>query len=209
VAGDDRRADGQDRRRAGGSGQTGAQIAAGAAYLPTTFGVAIASGVCSQLFVRVGTRPVIVVGALVSSGAVLWLSRIPVDGSYLYDLLAPLVIMALGLGAVFVGVTTAAQAGVPADRAGLAAALVNTSMQLGAALGIAILSAIATSGTQNALADGAVPRAALTEGFQRALVVAALLLAVAAVIALRATNTRGEPAAGDPITATEEAIPAR
>ena len=173
------------------------QTAAGAAYLPTTFGVAIAAGVCSQLFVRVGTRPIIVVGAVVSCGAIFWLSRIPVDGSFLTDLLPPLVILAFGLGAVFVGVTTAAQAGVPADKAGLAAALVNTSMQLGAALGIAVLSAIATSRTQDSLADGAAPSAALTEGFQRALVVAAILLAAAAVIALRATNTRGEPVPDD------------
>jgi EmrB/QacA subfamily drug resistance transporter len=173
------------------------QTAAGAAYLPTTLGVGIAAGICSQLLVRTGTRPIIVVGALVSAGAVYWLSRIPVDGSYLSDLLAPLVIMAFGLGAVFVGVTTAAQAGVPADKAGLAAALVSTSMQLGAALGIAIFSAIAASQTADLLAAGASEPAAVTAGFQRALVACAIFLAVAAVIALRATNTRGE-AAPDP-----------
>jgi EmrB/QacA subfamily drug resistance transporter len=171
------------------------QTAAGAAYLPTTFGVAIAAGISSQLFVRTGTRPIIVVGAFVSAGAVYWLSRIPVDGSYLADLAAPLVIMAFGLGAVFVGVTTAAQAGVPADRAGLAAALVSTSMQLGAALGIAIFSAIATSRTQDLLAEGAARPEALTGGFQRALAACAIFLVAAAVIALRATNTRGEPVA--------------
>jgi MFS family permease len=103
------------------------------------------------------------------------------------------VILALGLGAVFVSVTTAAQAGVPADKAGLAAALINTSTWLGGALGVAIFSAIATSRTQDLLADGAAPPAALTEGFQRALVVCAIFLVAAAVIALRATNTRGEP----------------
>jgi MFS family permease len=169
------------------------QTAAGAAYLPTTFGVAIAAGICSQLFVRTGTRPIIVIGALVAAGAVYWLSRIPVDGSYVADLLAPLVIMAFGLGAVFVGVTTAAQAGVPADKAGLAAALVSTSMQLGAALGIAIFSAIATSRTRDLLAKGVPQPEALTSGFQRALVACAIFLIAAAVIALRATNTRGEP----------------
>jgi EmrB/QacA subfamily drug resistance transporter len=182
------------------------QTAAGAAYLPTTLGVAIAAGICSQLFVRTGTRPIIVVGALVSAGAVYWLSRIPVDGSYLADLAAPLVIMSLGLGAVFVGVTTAAQAGVPADRSGLAAALVSTSMQLGAALGIAIFSAIATSRTQDLVADGVATPAALTSGFQRALVACAVFLVAAALIALRATNTRGEPVPGpvvEPVPVTE------
>ena len=169
------------------------QIAAGAAYLPTTFAVAIAAGVGSQLFVRVGTRPVIVVGALLGAVGVFWLSRIPLDGSYVADLLPPLVVMAFGLGATFVGVTTAAQAGVPPDRAGLAAGLINASTWLGGALGIAIFSAIATSRTQDLLATGVSQPEALTEGFQRALLVCAIFVLAAAVIALRATNTRGEP----------------
>jgi MFS family permease len=170
------------------------QLEAGAAYLPTTFAVAIAAGVSSQLFARVGTRPLIVAGALLGAGGVFWLSRIPVDGSCVANLLPPLVIMALGLGAVFVGVTTAAQAGVPEDRAGLAAALINTSTWLGGALGVAIFSAIASSRTQDLLASGAPTPDALTSGFRRALLACAVFLVVAALIALRATDTRGEPA---------------
>jgi hypothetical protein len=145
------------------------------------------------LLTRVGTRPVIAVGALLGAVGVYWLSRIPVDGSYVRDLLPPLVTLALGLGAVFVGVTTAAQAGVPADKAGLAAALINTSTWLGGALGVAIFSAIATSRTQDLLAAGVSRPEALTEGFQRAILACAVFLLAAAVIALRATNTRGEP----------------
>jgi EmrB/QacA subfamily drug resistance transporter len=171
------------------------RIGAGAAYLPTTIGVAISAGICSQLIGRTGTRPVIVVGALLGAAGILWLSRIPVDGSFATDLLPPLVVMAFGLGATFVGVTTAAQAGVPPDRAGLAAALINASTFLGAALGVAIFSAIATSRTQNLLASGVSQPEALTEGFQRALLACGIFLLVAAVIALRATNTRGEPVA--------------
>jgi EmrB/QacA subfamily drug resistance transporter len=170
------------------------QITAGAAYLPTTFAVAISAGVASQLFARVGTRPVIVAGALIGATGLYWLSQIPVDGSYVSDLLPPLVISAIGIGAVFVGVTTAAQAGVPADKAGLAAALINASTWLGSALGIAILSAIATSRTQDLLATGAPDATALTSGFQRALAVCSIFLLAAAVIGLRATNSRGEPA---------------
>ena len=171
------------------------QIEAGAAYLPTTFGVAISAGVCSQLLTRVGTRPIIAAGALVAAGAVYWLSRIPVHGSYTTDLLPGLVIMSLGLGAVFVGVTTAAQAGVPANKAGLAAALVNASTWLGGALGLAIFSAISTSRAHDLIAAHAPLPAALTSGFHRALLAASAFLLAAAVIALRATNTRGEPAA--------------
>jgi EmrB/QacA subfamily drug resistance transporter len=182
------------------------EIGAGAAYLPPTFAVAIAAGVSSQLFVRVGTRPVIVVGVLLGAAGVFWLSRIPVDGSYLTDLLPPLLVMAFGLGATFVGVTTAAQAGVPPDRAGLAAALINASTWLGGALGIAIFSAIATSRTQGLLAAGVAQPEALTEGFQRALFICAIFLVAAAVIALRATNTRGEPVtkpAAEPVPVPE------
>ena len=78
--------------------------------------------------------------------------------------------MSLGLGAVFVGVTTAANAGVPPDKAGLAAALVNASQQLGAALGLAIFSAISTSHAKDLLAAARRAAEALTAGFQRALV---------------------------------------
>ena len=162
------------------------------AYLPVTFGVAISAAVASTLFGRLGTRPIIVAGAVLASGAVFWLSRIPVHGSYLTNLLPPLLIMSFGLGAVFVGVTTAANAGVPADKAGLAAALINSSTWIGGALGLAIFSAIATARTNHLLAMGIAPPVALTSGFRYALVACGIFLAAAALIALRAPNTRGE-----------------
>jgi EmrB/QacA subfamily drug resistance transporter len=169
-------------------------IQAGLAYLPVTVGVGLAAGVSTQLLSRTGTRPIIVVGTLLGAAGVYWLSRIPVHGSYLTDLLPGLVIMALGLGAVFVGVQNAANAGVPADKAGLAAALITTSSTLGAALGLAILTAIASSRTQHLLTGHAPPAQALTSGFQHALIACSVFLLAAAVIAARATNTRGQPA---------------
>jgi MFS family permease len=167
---------------------------AGLAYIPVTVGVAISAGVCSKLFARTGTRPIMVAGALLAAGGVYWLSRIPVHGSYVTDLLPGLLIMSIGLGAVFVGVQTAANAGVPPDKAGLAAALINASFQLGAALGLAIFSAVATSRTNHLLAAHSAVEVALTSGFHLALLVSSLFLVAAALIALRATNTRGEPA---------------
>ena len=110
-----------------------------------------------------------------------------------------MLVLSLGFGPVFVGVTTAANAGVPADKAGLAAALLNASQQLGGALGLAIFTAFATSRTQHLLALHTPPAHALTAGFQRALLVGSIFILASAVIALRATNTRGEvepPAAG-------------
>lgn len=172
------------------------RLEAGAAYVPTALGVAVAAGICSRLLPRTGTRPLIVAGALIDAVGIYLLSRIPVHGSYVHDLLPGLVIMSLGLGAVFVAVTTAAQAGVPSDKAGLAAGLINASTWIGAALGLAIFSAIATSHTNNLLADHEPVAHALVGGFSRALLACAAFLLAAALIALRATNTRGEPDAG-------------
>jgi EmrB/QacA subfamily drug resistance transporter len=179
------------------------QLQAGTAYLPATAGVAISSGIASQLFARLGTRPIIVGGALISAGAVYWLAQIPVNGSYLTDLLPGLLIMSFGLGFVFVGVNTAANAGVPTDKAGLAAALVNTSTWLGGALGLAIFSVIATTRTNDLLAAHASEPDALTSGFRHALVACSLFLVAAALIAVRATNTRGEPSVSDTAPALE------
>jgi EmrB/QacA subfamily drug resistance transporter len=169
------------------------QIQAGAAYVPTTLGVAVASGIASQLFARTGTRPIIVAGALLGAGGVFWLSRIPVHGSYIGDLLPGLVIMSAGLGAVFVGVTTAAQAGVPPDKAGLAAALITASQWIGGALGIAVFSALSTTRARHLLATHATVHTALTSGFQQALLACSIAMVVAAALAMRATNTRGQP----------------
>jgi EmrB/QacA subfamily drug resistance transporter len=167
-------------------------IQTGAAYLPLTFAVGVAAGISSQLLPRIGTRPVIVAGALIGAGGAYWLSRIPVHGSYLADLLPGMIIFALGLGAMFVAVTTAANAGVPAERAGLAAALLNSSQQVGGALGLAIFSAIATARINDLLAAGTAQPEALTSGFQRALLASSIFLLASAVVALRITNTRGE-----------------
>src|SRR5260370_28959257 len=170
-------------------------IQGGVAYVPGSLGVGIYCGVVSQLFARIGTRPVIVAGSLLAAGGVYYLSRVPVHGSYLPDLLAGLFVMSLGFGAVLVGVQTAANAGVPPDKAGLAAALITTSQQLSGAVGLALFSALATSRTHHLLAAHTARADALTSGFHRALLPASIFLAAAAVIALRATNTRGEESA--------------
>jgi MFS family permease len=175
-------------------------IQAGAAYLPVTAFLGFAATISPKLFARVGTRPVIVTGALLSAGAIYYLSRIPVHGHYLTNLLPGLAVMALGLGAIFVGATVAANAGVPAHQAGLAAGLLNTSLQLGIALGLAIFSALATSRTNHQLAAHAARADALTSGYARALLASSALLAAAALIGLRTVNSRGE--AEHPVQAT-------
>ncbi|HZC73183.1 MAG TPA: MFS transporter [Jatrophihabitans sp.] len=164
----------------------------GTAYLPFTAGVAVSAGVSSQLMNRIGTRPLIVVGNLVGAGGLYYLSRIRADGSYLTDLFPGMMITSLGLGAMFVGIATAANAGVSADKAGLAAALLNASQQVGGALGLAIFSAIATSRTNHLFAEHATPAHALTGGFHRALLAECFFVIATALIALRTRNSRGD-----------------
>ena len=171
------------------------QTESGLSYVPVSVGIGFGSTLATKMFIRTGTRPIIVSGALLAAGGIFWLSRIPVDGTYLGNLLTPLVVMGLGLGLLYAGVQTAANAGVPEDQAGLAAALITASFQLGSALGLAVFSGIATSRTSTLLAHHTPLPAALTGGFQRALLVSALCLLAAGVIALRASNTRGAPAA--------------
>jgi hypothetical protein len=122
---------------------------------------------------------------------VFWLSRLPVHGfAYLPDLLPGIVLMGAGVGLVLVGVQNAANGGVPADKAGLAASLITASFQLGGALGLAVFVSLATSRTSHLLATHTQPPEALTLGFQRGLLGASIALVIAAAIALRAPNVR-------------------
>jgi EmrB/QacA subfamily drug resistance transporter len=168
-------------------------IQTGIAYLPLTGGFIIAASICSQLFARIGTKPVVLAGIVIAASGLYWLSRIPVDGSYVSDILPGLLVVSFGMGGVFTGLTTAANAGVSEENTGLAAGLLNTGQQLGAALGLAILSALATARTDSLLHEG-VARAA-TGGYQRALLVGAVFVLAAGVVALFAHNTRDSAAA--------------
>ena len=165
-------------------------IRTGLCYLPVTVGAGVGAGVATNAIPKIGTRPIIATGALLGAAGVFWLSRIPVDGTYCRRLLPGIAIMGVGVGLVLVGVQNAANGGVPADKAGLAASLITASFQLGGALGLAVFSSLATSRTNDLLATHTPPPEALTLGFQRGLFGAAIALVIAAVIALRATNVR-------------------
>ena len=182
-------------------------VRTGLAYLPLCFAVGIGSGIAGGLLSRVGTRPVIAVGAIVTAGGVYWLSRIPVHGSFLTDLLPGMLVTAVGIGAMFVGVSTAANAGVRPDQAGLAAALLNSAQQVGGALGLAVLSAISTARAGQLLAAHDTARVALTGGFQRALLAGSIALAASAVLALWIASTKGETPAPAPAQAPPVTVP--
>jgi EmrB/QacA subfamily drug resistance transporter len=181
-------------------------IQTGLAYLPLTGAVIVASGIVAPLFARIGTTPVIVAGALIATVGLWWLSRIPVDGSYAADLLPGLLVAGFGLGGVFVGATTAANAGVDEERAGLAAGLLNTGQQVGTALGLAILSAVATARTDALRGGGAGIAEAATGGYERALVVGACFTLAAGVLAFLGARPRRRTA---PATERELDLAAR
>lgn len=175
-------------------------IHAGLCYLPVTMDAGVGAAVATNAIPKIGTRPLIAAGALLGAAGVFWLSRVPLHGTYLPDLLPGITIMGAGVGLVLVGVQNAANGGVPADKAGLAASLITASFQLGGALGLAIFVSLATSRTKHLLVAHTQPSAALTLGFHRGLLGASIALVIATVIALRAPNVRAvdmAPDAGD------------
>jgi EmrB/QacA subfamily drug resistance transporter len=170
-------------------------IQTGVAYLPLTGGFIIAASISSQLFARIGTKPVVVLGMVIAAAGLYWLSRVPVDGSYVSDILPGLLTVSIGMGGVFTGLTTAANAGVDQDKAGLAAGLLNTGQQIGWALGLAILSAVATAQTKSVLRAGDGLAQAATDGYQQALLVGACIVLAATLVALLTANKRETTAA--------------
>ena len=173
-------------------------IRTGLAYLPVTAGVGLSAALTPRLLSRFGIRTVFAAGTLVAGGGTYWLSQVPIHGSYPADILPGLLILSAGLGAEFVAATTAANAGVPPQTAGLAAALFNASQWIGGALGLAIFSAVATARTNHLLAAHSPAPVALNAGFHQALLTASIFLLAASLFALRTTNSRGEPLAAEP-----------
>ncbi len=156
----------------------------GVAYLAIAATAIVWSGIAAQLVTRIGVKPVMVTGMVFLTAGLLWFTQVSVGGTYVDDLLPGFLLMSVGLGFSFVPISIAALAGVKNDEAGLASGLFNTSQQIGGALGIAVLSAVATSVTDNRVADGATVTAAAVDGFQVAFIGAAALAAVGILITL-------------------------
>ncbi len=160
-------------------------LKAGLAYLPLAGLIIVSAGLASQLVTRVGFKPTLVAGLLFVAAGLLWFGQVSAPGgSYVGDVLFPSMLAAIGLGLSFVPVTIAAVTNVKPDEAGLASGLINTSQQVGGALGLAILATVATSTTDDVFASGERnPAIALTEGFQDAFLVGAGMALLAAVLA--------------------------
>jgi MFS family permease len=162
-------------------------IKSGLSYLPLALGIIVSAGVASSLVTKYGFKPVLVTGLILTAIGLVWFAQVDVDGSYLGDILFPSLIAAVGLGFAFVPMTIAAVSGVPPHESGLASGLINTSQQVGGALGLAILASIANSRTDELMeaaggAQAALPNA-LTEGFQIAFLVGAAFAVLGAILA--------------------------
>ena len=175
-------------------------LKAGLAYLPLSVAIIASAGIASTLVTRIGFKPVLVTGLLFVAAGTFWFSNVSAPGgSYLGDVLFPSLLAAVGLGFSFVTSTIGAVIGVRPDQAGLASGLINTSQQVGGALGLAITATIATATTNDAFAGGESSRAiALTEGFQDAFLVCAgfaLLGAFLAAVMISSKDSREHAAA--------------
>jgi predicted MFS family arabinose efflux permease len=167
-------------------------IKTGLSYLPLAIGIIISAGAASQLVTRVGFKPVLTGGLLLIAAGLLWFSRVRAPGgSFGADVLGPSLLAAFGLGFSFVPVTIAAVTGTKPHEAGLASGLINTSQQVGGALGLAILATVANSRTQSLFHSGVHSTAiALTKGFDRAFLVGAGFAITGAILAAVLISSR-------------------
>jgi predicted MFS family arabinose efflux permease len=162
-------------------------LKAGLAFLPFTAGIMVSAGLASTFAPRIGVRPVAAVGMLLTAAGLLLLTQLPVDGSYLTNVLPSILLSSLGMGAVFMPLTLVATTGLKNEDQGLASGLFNTSQQIGGALGLAILSTIATSKTASA---GGTPTEALVVGFHWAFAAGAVIMLAALVVLLSLLRKR-------------------
>jgi EmrB/QacA subfamily drug resistance transporter len=165
-------------------------VKTGLSFLPVPIVIGVISSIMPKIIGKFGYKVPMVTGPLFVSTALFYLSHISVGGSYWVDVFPGLVLMAIGMGQIFISVTIAATAGVPPRESGLASGLLNTSQQIGGALGLAILSGIATAGVKSYVAahpghpSQLSVATAQVNGFQDALFVAAFFPLITSLVAL-------------------------
>jgi EmrB/QacA subfamily drug resistance transporter len=170
----------------------------GLAVLPVTLVMGTLSVRYSEpLITRFGARAVVIPGLALIAIGLAWFARVPVDGGYVVDVLPTMVLIGAGAGLTFPALMTIAMSGATPSDAGLASGLVNTTVQVGGALGLAVLATLSATRTEQLVGDGASTASALTGGYRLAFAIAALLVAAAVVVALtvlRSDRPAGEPA---------------
>jgi EmrB/QacA subfamily drug resistance transporter len=175
----------------------------GVSYLAVAGSAIVWSALAAQLVTRLGVKRVLIIGMAFLTAGLAYFTQVSVGGSYTSDLLPGFLVIAVGMGFSFVPISIAALAGVKPSEAGLASGLINTSQQIGGALGIAALSAVATSTTTDRLASGSQRAIALTEGFHAAFVGGTAVAVVGVLVALFVVRGRDLDSAGAPAIAPE------
>jgi EmrB/QacA subfamily drug resistance transporter len=157
----------------------------GLAFLPTTIVMGgLSLGLSEKLLMRFGPRNILIPGFTMVTIALLLFARTPVDGNYVTDLLPPFLLIGVGIGTSFPGIMTLAMSGATPEDAGLASGLVNTSMQVGGAVGLAVLATLSTERSESLLGSGHSQAEALTSGYHVAYLVGAGLAAISVLIAV-------------------------
>jgi EmrB/QacA subfamily drug resistance transporter len=167
----------------------------GLAFLPVTIAIGTLSlGYSDRLTMRFGAKATLVPGlVLIAVGLVLF-TQVPVDGDYVTDILPTMILLGIGAGLSFPALMTLAMSGVPQSDAGLASGLVNTTLQVGGALGLALLATLSTTRSESLLADGDSTGSALTGGYHLAFLIGAGLALAALAVALAVVRSGGGPA---------------
>jgi EmrB/QacA subfamily drug resistance transporter len=181
-------------------------IRTGLSFLAMTLSVIASAGIAQSLVGRVGIRPLVPTGFLISAAALIWLAQAPVDGHYWQDIFGPFVLFGIGLAPIYVGQQVGAQAGIAPRDAGIASGMITTSQQVGGALAVALASTIYTTAAENYGRDhgvSALAGSALTHGFQTVFYLFAAAAALAAV--LSAVLLESRPAQGE-VTPSTEAV---
>ena len=177
----------------------------GVAYIGLTLTIIVFSGVAQAVATRIGVRPILTLGLIVAGAALLLYSRLPVHGHYFWDLFPAFILSGLGLALAFVPMSIGALTGVREDEAGVASGLINTSQQVGGAIGVAVATTVATTFTSHyVIAHPGVTAysgAALTHGFEITFYVLAGLALAGAVVA--ALLTEKKPATTDAVLVDE------
>jgi EmrB/QacA subfamily drug resistance transporter len=190
----------------------------GLGYLPLTAGILVASGAAAQLVPRIGARPLLLAGAPATGGGLYWLSRVGVHSSYAGAVLGPMLVIAAGLGLLFVPVTLVAMSRVRDEESGVAASLRNTGQQVGGSIGLAVLGTVAWTAVANSIhaqtaraaaaaraghpahpsqaAVSAIYQHALATGFSRAFLVTAGIMLLALIITIVAIRVKRADLAG-------------
>jgi predicted MFS family arabinose efflux permease len=169
----------------------------GVAYITLTLAIITVSNVAQALVTRVGIRPILPVGLVMSAAALVLYARLPVDGHYFWDLFPAFLLSGIGLALTFVPMVIGGLTGVRQSDAGVASGLFNTSQQIGGAIGVALATTIATTVTNHYVdahpGTNLLTGSALTHGFEITFYVLAGLVAIAALLA--ATLIESKPAA--------------